>query len=50
MATKKRPTTNEQIHAELKKLHLSVQVLTEMIVKVHDELKQKPKRKWFKLW
>mgnify|MGYP006291463225 CR=1 FL=1 len=37
MTTRKKTPTNAEIHAELKKLHLSVQVLTELLRKVHEE-------------
>ena len=53
MATKKKPTTNEEIHTELKKLHLSIQMLTELLAKVHQENseahKNQPVRKTFNL-
>jgi len=39
---RKRPITNDEIHEELKKLHLAVQTLTATVAKVHEEHKQTP--------
>jgi hypothetical protein len=52
------PVTNEQVHEELKKLHLSVQVLMATVSKLHTEVEhlhshfgedEKPKKRWFNL-
>jgi hypothetical protein len=56
--TKKTPVTNEEIHAEMKKLHLSIQVLMNVVTKLHEDTKHihshlseddKPKKRWFGL-
>lgn len=56
--TQPKPITNEEIHEEMKKLHLSIQVLLNIVTKLHEETKhihthlsedEKPKRRWFGL-
>ncbi len=51
--TEPTPVTPEQIHEELKKLHVSIQVLMAAVTKLHEEIKtihgEPPKRKWFGL-
>jgi predicted nucleic acid-binding protein len=50
--------TNEDIHNELKKLHLSIQVLTTVVSKLHDEvrhihnqhLEQHHSKRWYHIW
>ena len=54
MEHKHKEITNDEIHSELKKLHLSVQFLSEAVKKLHEEVvhihNAHHKKSWWQFW